>query len=290
MKPFSQNRHQRVKIFNHPFIPPVQKMKNLIIALFAFLFLLPSCDDGFGLFDSKRIAGKGLLEKQDRDVKDFKGIDLMASANVIIKQSPTYKVVVEGQNNILEVLETVVDNGILRIKFKDGSWSLNFDKLNVYIETPSVSSLEISGSGDMTLETAFNADDLDIKLSGSGNIKTVDGLTAKKIDAEIGGSGDIKMGMTTASELKATILGSGNFTIKGTAEKAKLQVTGSGDIDADDFVTKATEAQTTGSGNIHCHATESLDAQIMGSGDIRYSGNPPSVKSKAMGSGEIKTK
>ncbi len=85
-------------------------------------------------------------------------------------------------------------------------------------------------------------------------------------------------------------MGSGNFEIKGTGEKAKFDVTGSGDIDANDFVTKSAEAQTTGSGNINCHATESLDAHIMGSGDIRYSGNPPSVKSKAMGSGEIKTK
>ncbi len=265
-------------------------MKKLIIASCAFLLLLTSCDDGFGLFNTKRITGKGAMEKQDRDVKDFKGIDLMASADVIIKQGATYKVVVEGQKNISEILETVVDNGILRIKFKEGSWNLNFDKLNVYVETPSVSSIELSGSGNMTLESAFNADDLDIKVSGSGNIKTADGLTAKKINVEIGGSGDIKMGTTTATELKATVLGSGNFDINGTGDKAEFQVTGSGDIDADGFITKTTEAQTMGSGNINCHATESIDAHIMGSGDIRYSGNPPSVKSKAMGSGEIKTK
>lgn len=290
MKPFSQNRYQTDKIFNHLFIQPIQKMKKLIIASFAFLFLLTSCDDGFGLFDTKRITGKGAMEKQDRDAKDFKGIDLMASADVIIKQGATYKVIVEGQQNILDILETVVDNGILSVKFKDGSWNLNFDKLNVYIETPSVSSIEISGSGNLTLESAFNADDLDIKLSGSGNIKTADGLIAKKINVEISGSGDIKMGSTTATELKAAILGSGNFDVKGTAEKATLTITGSGDIDAYDFMTKSTEAQSTGSGNIQCHATESLDAQIMGSGDIRYTGNPPSVKSKALGSGEIKTK
>ena len=265
-------------------------MKKLIFASFALLLLLTSCDDGFGLFDSKRITGKGAIEKQDRDAKDFKGIDLMASADVIVKHGATYKIIVEGQQNILDILETVVDNGILRIKFKDGSWSLNYDKLNVYVETPTVSSLEISGSGNMTLESAVNAEDLDIKLSGSGNIQTADGLIAKKINVELGGSGDIKMGATTATELTADIFGSGNFDIKGTGEKAKLSITGSGDIDAYDFITKSTEAQTTGSGNIHCHATESLDAQIMGSGDIRYAGNPPSVKSKALGSGNIETK
>ncbi len=265
-------------------------MKKLIIASCAFLFFFTSCDDGFGLLNSKRITGKGPMEKQDRDAKDFKGIDLMASADVIIKQGTTYKVIVEGQKNILEILETVVDKGILHIKFKEGSWNMNFDKLNIYVETPSVSSIELSGSGNMTLESAFNSDDLEIKISGSGNIKTADGLTAKKITVEIGGSGDIKMGTTTATELKATIFGSGNINITGTGEKAKFEVTGSGDIDADEFLTKSTEAQTTGSGNINCHATESLDAHTMGSGDIFYAGNPPSVKSKAMGSGDIKAK
>lgn len=266
-------------------------MKKLIIASLAFLFLLNSCDDGFGLFtNSSRIVGKGAIEKQDRDVKDFKGIDLKAAANVFVKQGATYKVTVEGQKNILDVVETVVENNILLIKHKDGAWSMSYDKLNVYIETPSVSSLEISGSGDMMVESAFTSDDFTIELSGSGNIKMPNGLTTKNLKASIGGSGDINIGSSTTTELEANIHGSGNFNIKGSGDKAKFEVTGSGDINANEFITKSTEAHTTGSGNIKCHATEKLDAHVTGSGDIDCKGNPPSVQSKATGSGEIKTK
>lgn len=266
-------------------------MKKLIIASLAFLFLLNSCDDGLGLFNvGNRLVGKGPVEKQDRDAKDFKGIDLMASANVFVKQGATYKVTVEGQKNILDIIETVVDNNILLIKHKEGSWNLSYDKLNVYIETPSVSSLEISGSGDMTVESAFNSDDFAIELSGSGNIKMPNGLTAKKLKASIGGSGDINISSATISELAASLLGSGNFNITGTGDKASFEITGSGDINAHEFTAKATEANTTGSGNIKCYATESLDAHITGSGDINCKGNPPSVQSKVTGSGEIKTK
>lgn len=266
-------------------------MKKLIIVSLAFLFLLNSCDDGFGLFtNSSRTVGKGPVEKQDRDAKDFKGIDLKASANVFVKQGATYKVTVEGQKNILDIVETVVENNILLIQHKSGSWNLSYDKLNVYIETPSVSSLEISGSGDMTVESAFNSDDFTIELSGSGNIKMPNGLTTKKLKANIGGSGDINISSATATEIAANVLGSGNFNIKGTGDKASFEVTGSGDINADEFTTKATEAHTTGSGNIKCHATESIDARITGSGDINCKGNPPSVQSKVTGSGEIKTK
>ena len=269
----------------------IQKMKKIIFASFALLLLLNSCDDGFGLFDSsKRIVGKGAVEKQERDAKDFKGIDLMVSGNVFVKQGSNYKVTVEAQKNILDVVETVVENGILRLKFKEGSWNMNFDKLNFYIETPSVSSLKISGSGDMTVESAFNSDDLDLNVSGSGNIKMPNGITVKTLEAEIGGSGDINLTSVSAEQLSAKVLGSGNFEINGSGNKAKFEVTGSGDIAASDFKTKATEAHTTGSGNIKCFATESLDAHILGSGDIHCGGNPPSVQSRTTGSGEIITK
>ncbi len=264
-------------------------MKKLIIASIALLFLLNSCDDGFGLFGSgNRIEGKGEVQKQDRDAKDFKGINLSTSANVFVKQGTAFKVTVEAQKNILDIVETVVENGILNIQFKTGSWNLRFDKLNVYVETPSVSSLEISGSGDMTVESAFTADDFTLAISGAGNIKMPNGVTAKKLKISIGGSGDINMDKTTAPELTAELTGSGGLNIRGTGEKAHLEIMGSGDIKATDFTTKATEATTTGSGNISCHASEKLDAHVTGSGDIQYTGNPPSVQSSATGSGEIK--
>jgi hypothetical protein len=291
VKPFSKQTYLigKQSINNFSINQQFKKMKKLIIASLAVLFFLSSCDDGFGLFgNSNRIEGKGDVIKQDRDAKDFKGINLSTSANVFVKQGTAYKVTVESQKNILDLVETVVENGILNIQFKTGSWNLRFDKLNVYIETPSVSSLEISGSGDMTVESAFNSDDFSIDISGAGNIKIPNGVTAKKLKVSIGGSGDINMNATTATELTADLNGSGSLDIIGTGEKADLKVTGSGDINAKGFTTKATEADATGSGSISCHASEKLDAHVTGSGDIKYSGNPPSVESSATGSGEIK--
>ncbi len=291
LKPFYQTTYQIKKTIHSLTIQPKLKMKKFIILSIGFLFLLNSCDEGLSLISNgQRVEGKGAYEKQTRDAKDFKGIDLMASGDVFVKQGAAYKVVVEGQKNILDILETVVENGILQIKFKSGSWNINTEKLNIYVETPSVSSLVLSGSGNISLESAIKSDDFDIKISGSGNIKTVDGLTAKTLNVEIGGSGDVHIGTANATTLKAAILGSGNIDIQGTGEKAAYEVTGSGDINASDFKTKTAEAHSTGSGNINCHASESIDAHVTGSGDINYGGNPPSVKSSVTGSGEITKK
>ena len=263
-------------------------MKKLFIGLVVLSFLMTSCDDGWGLFDrGKRITGTGAMERTTRDAKDFKSIDLSASANVFVKQGTTFKVEVEAQKNIAEVFETVVDNGVLKLKFKSGAWNLNFDKLNVYVEMPAIEDISVSSSGDLTAETALSGENVALHVSGSGNIRAEKGLTAKTLKVGISGSGDVRSEGVATGELSAKVAGSGNLVLAGTADKSSYTVSGSGDIDAKNVKSKAVEAHSSGSGNIGCQADESLDASVSGSGDIRYSGNATNVKSKASGSGSI---
>ena len=256
----------------------------LISALF-----FTACDgDGWGIFDNgKRIVGKGALEKFDRDAKDFKGIEVSSSANVYVRQAAAYKVVIEAQKNIADVFETVVEGGILKLKFKSGSWNMQFDKLNVYVETPSVSSLSISGSGDVTVETPFEGDDLSISVSGSGNVKADKTLTFKKLETQISGSGDMNLSDVASDDVSSKVTGSGNIELKGKAQTAHFTVAGSGDLEAKNLIAKSVVASVGGSGNITCHADEAIDANAGGSGEIKYSGNATSVKSHAGGSGAV---
>lgn len=262
-------------------------MKKVIFGLLVLSLFITSCDDGLGLFEGKRIKGTGAVERTTRDVKDFKSIDVMTSAHVFVKQSATFKVEVEAQKNIAEVIETVVEDGTLKIKIKQGSWSLHFEKLNIYVEMPTVENLEISGSGDLTAETALTGDKIGIDITGSGNINIEKGLMAKVLKVGIGGSGDIRIDSIVVTELSTRIAGSGELRLTGKADKAEYSVSGSGDIDAKKLKSKAVEASVSGSGNITCNAEESIDAHASGSGDITYSGNATAVKTKVSGSGNI---
>jgi predicted small secreted protein len=263
-------------------------MKKLIFSLLVISFLMTSCDDGWGIFDGgKRIKGKGAVERTTRDVKDFKSIDLSTSANVFVKQGTAFKVEVEAQKNVAELFETVVENGVLILKLKSGTWNLSYDKLNVYVEMPSVEALNLNSSGDMTVETAISSDNITLHISGSGNIVADKGVTAKTVKIEITGSGDIKASGIATGDLATEITGSGSLELSGTADRAAYLVTGSGDIAAKNVTSKSVDAHVSGSGNISCHADEALNALSSGSGDITYSGNATSVKSKASGSGSV---
>ena len=204
-----------------------------------------------------------------------------------MKQGTAFKVEVETQKNIADVFETVVENGVLVLKTKSGVSNLSYDKLNVYVEMPAVEGINISGSGDISIETMLLGDKLAFDISGSGNISAQKGLNTKALQFGLSGSGSIDAGSITTSELSAEITGSGGLNTAGTADKATYSVTGSGDISAKNVKTKTVEARISGSGNISCHADEAIDADASGSGNITYSGNATAVKSKASGSGNV---
>jgi hypothetical protein len=262
-------------------------MKKLVFSLLAISVLFTSCD-GWGIFDgSNGITGKGAIERVTRDVKDFKNIDLATSANVFVKQGTTFKVEVETHKNIADVFETIVEGGTLRLQTKKGIWNMRYDKLNVYIEMPTIEGIDISGSGDIKAETALSGDNIDLIISGSGNLLAEQGVAAKTVKIRISGSGDIKATGISTGDLSAKISGSGGLDLSGTADKADYLVSGSGDIGAKSVKSKAVQAHVSGSGNIECYADESMDALSSGSGNITYSGNATVVKSHASGSGNV---
>lgn len=235
-------------------------MKREIIIIAASFMIFFACKRIF-----KSTEGTGPVVTETRSLSGFKGVDFGVSGDVYITQGTDFKVVVETQANVAEILDTKVDGGILKIYFKNGIGNVNYDRLTVRVEAPNFESLALLGSGNIIAEGMLKGQSLALLLSGSGEIRAKD---------------------VSYQSVKADVLGSGNIIVGGTAEAGDFGVSGSGDIDAQVLKANQAKAEITGSGNIECSATNSLDASILGSGDIRYSGDP-SVKSRVTGSGNV---
>ena len=86
----------------------------------------------------------------------------------------------------------------------------------------------------------------------------------------------------------ATVNGSGTIqNLKGTTTSLNLQVNGNGEINIPDLTGKTVETSITGSGKICTGATESLHAEIAGSGDVRYAGSPLKKNVEIVGTGTV---
>lgn len=213
-----------------------------------------------------KIKGEGAIVRQELHLPAFEEIAMAIDARVIVTQGSPQKVVVEGQQNI-------IDN--LRKEVKGDAWNISFIKdvtdskpLLITITMATLDEVLLSGSGSVETTHRFkNLDDVDLKLSGSGMI--IFDMEANSTDAALSGSGKIKMA--------------------GTTNSLDVAISGSGDILASDLVSKDCDVAISGSGNAEVHVNGSLDSSIAGSGDIYYSGNA-NVTSRIVGSGNVRKK
>ena len=103
----------------------------------------------------------------------------------------------------------------------------------------------------------------------------------------ISGSGTVTAATITAPSLAVDLSGSGKITVGGTVDQQDLAISGSGEYQAQDLQTKIASAEISGSGNATVTVNDKLDAQISGSGQLTYYGNPPQVTQEVSGSGRV---
>lgn len=88
--------------------------------------------------------------------------------------------------------------------------------------------------------------------------------------------------------LNVNIQGSGSVEAIGSVKQASLFIAGTGTADLKNLRSNHTNAFIVGSGTSEIYASEEADIFMSGSGNISVHGNPPRIRSKAMGSAEIR--
>jgi hypothetical protein len=81
--------------------------------------------------------------------------------------------------------------------------------------------------------------------------------------------------------------GNGNLTLSGKADKLDLNKTGNGNVDAQNLIVKNAEVQSMGNGSVSVNASETLQTDRSGNGDILQTGAGKVSKGINMGNGEV---
>ena len=229
----------------------------LLIPLFAFLLLFNSCIDDFF------IEGNGISKTEYRSASGFDHISVNGDYHVTVMPGNDYSVEVTADCNLIPFIETDVIGNTLKIRTR-GLYSLRQDfPIEVYITTPELKELAMSGSG--LIETGnFMSNDFNIAVSGSGDIKTA----------------------INASQIKATVSGSGTISLEGNANETNFVISGSGKIKSYKLEQQHCQAIISGSGNMFVNAVQTIDARISGSGRVYYI-NHPAIHTSISGSGNV---
>lgn len=202
-------------------------------SLIFFVFLLSftsSCifitgNTGGGFFAPNLVGSRNLIT-QNRGGAAFQSIISNGSVQVYIQQGNFYDISVRTDDNILQYLETIVENNTLTIEFRRG-YSVSPSMAEVYITMPSLRSIALNGSANVIGQGNINADVLDLIINGSGNI-SLSGF-ADYLRVGINGSGNIRTGNMNVRNADINITGSGNVEVS-VSNDLNVTITGSGDV------------------------------------------------------------
>jgi hypothetical protein len=238
----------------------MKKISSLIAIVFviAGIASLSSC---------RKIIGEGPVLTEERTVANFTEVETSIPGAVYLAEGTVQQVRIESQQNIIDVVETKVEDGVLKLKLRNNTILANNSNLKVYISIPKFRAISLMGSGNVSAESGLNSYELDLKLTGSGNID-IDRLYGSNLYSQLTGSGNIRIGA-------------------GTVGYQTVRITGSGDYDAKNMNSNYADVTITGSGNATVKANNSLKARISGSGNVYYYGNPVTDVS-ITGSGNVK--
>jgi hypothetical protein len=217
------------------------------------------------LLSCNMIGGSGRIVSEKRNLSGFTGIETTSFVKVEVALGDSFNVEVEADDNILDRLNTEVDDGVLVIEMDKGGYS-NVHA-TVYVTAPEINKMIVSGSGGIeTKGKVFSRKRVELAVRGSGSMNA--DIRAPTVNIENAGSGSI--------------------TVKGETKTVKIKGSGSGLVNCAALLAEYATVKTTGSGGARVFASLQLEADLNGSGDIVYLGNPPNMKIEDDGSGEIK--
>jgi hypothetical protein len=233
----------------------------VIVLMGALLASLAGCNSLFG----GTVSGSGTRKSESRTVSEFNEVLLSTVGTLTIEQTGTESLTVEGDDNIVPLITTVVQNSRLEIRHDPGNESFTTNQpLAYHLTVKDLRAIRVSASGDARSS----------------------GLQAQDLTVEVSGSGGVRLDNLQTQALTVNITGSGSATLGGTVSKQTVTIGGSGSYGGDALATTDTTITISGSGSATVRVSGTLNATVSGSGSVTYLGSP-TVKQQVSGSGRV---
>jgi hypothetical protein len=247
--------------------------KSTLSLMIAFILASGlSCDGGgdgggVGFNPVQTVVGSGNIAQETRSVTGATDVELRGVANLTIEQGTPEELILQTDDNLLALILTDVQSGILVIRSAPGFNLEPSQTMEANLRLISIDSIMLTGVGDIMVPDATTTQ-LELTLSGVGGIKIIE-LDAQTSDVLISGIGDILVeGGQVDDQLVTLTLGSlGNYSAENLSSLTAI-------------------VEIAGSGSATIRVSTMLNANITGSGSVFYHGSPV-VTRTGNGSGSL---
>ncbi|KAA3620510.1 MAG: DUF2807 domain-containing protein [Flavobacterium sp.] len=235
------------------------KTLNLIFA-FITVVTLSSCNFDITL---GQVDGNGNVVTEVRSVADFTKVKGAAGMDVYLTEGTENKVTVEADENLLELIETEVEGGKLRIRAIQNIGRAKAKK--VHVTYVNLSSIEASSGADVIGNSVIKSETLNLDSSSGADLELE--ILSSEVFAETSSGSDMKL--------------------SGKATTLRAKASSGSDLDARELLVATCNADASSGADIQVNVKDQLTAEASSGGDVHYYGDPAAVTNKGNRSGGV---
>jgi hypothetical protein len=164
--------------------------------------------------------------------------------------------------------------------------------LEVDVTVGKAQTVQVSGEADLLAKVTTVVKDGVLVVDTERNMKrrhhlhvsvTVPALAS----VALSGTGEMKIAGIANQSFAMSLPGTGELSVTGSTSSLRVVVDGTGQISAKDLAARSAKVEVNGTGSATLRVTESLEANVTGTGSIDVHGKPARVKKSVSGVGSI---
>ncbi len=230
-------------------------LARVTIAFILALFL-SSCAFDINFGDGEK--GNGVIAEDRREItEEFTVVSASEGLDVYVTQAKDFKITVEADENIIDLIGTDIRDGKLKIHAIE---NIGRATKKVYVSLPDISGLESSSGADLIGKSVIESDKISLNASSGSDLQVE--ISADEVDVSTSSGADIK--------------------ISGEANLLHANASSGSDIKARDFKVQTCRADASSGADISVNVSESLIADASSGADISYTGEATVQKKKSV--------
>ena len=217
----------------------------------------------------------GAQVKKTVTLPEFHSIVLNSDYRVTVRQSNTQEIKVEADSEIWEATKLWVDMGVLYIDVEEKADASKKNLLNK-LESKLNSKMEIH----ITIKDLKK-----IQVNGNGSVAAENSITGNLLELEVNSSGKITVD-SRATQVNVGVFDEGEVNLTGYSTQLNFTIAGGGKLNAQNFDAKKATGFVRGNDSLaNISASETVSAEVFGSGKVFYRGNAKNINKIIRGKG-----
>jgi len=228
-----------------PFLGDTMRRSPVVVPLLAVALVVTACDLAV-------VEGSGQAQTESREVTAFSKVYVADAMKAVVSEGPA-TVRVTGDGNLLQYVETRVEDGVLTVSVRDWVTLLPTQDLVVRVYTPELIAVSASGASTISAQAASTAERFAVEASGASHVE-VTGLVSPVLDARASGAS--------------------NLVLSGISRALELELSGASTGCLTGLSTDTARVILSGASNARIVASTSVAGDLSGASDLDVAGDP----------------